>query len=195
MKAEEIRARLKPMIQEGILYGDFELSGGKKSDLYVRGRHAILAGQGIWLLAEAVLLLIEGKNISGIGGMSPAADLITGGVLALAGERCRRLAGFSIHPEPKGDGIDKQVEGAPIPPGSQVVLLQDVISSGRMAVRAAEVVRTERAAKPVAVITILDCLQGGAKALSDAGVDLWPIFTRRDFELGGLTRFVAEIPG
>jgi len=43
------------------------------------------------------------------------------------------------------------------------------------------------------VVTLLDCLDGGAATLAGIGVELWPVFTRKDFELGGLTGFVAEI--
>jgi orotate phosphoribosyltransferase len=193
MRIEEIRSRLKPIVQECILYGDFALARGDKTDLYVRGRVAALSSQGLWLLAEAVLLMIEGKNVAGIGGMADAADPITGGVLALAGERAKKLAGFSIHEKPKGDGVGKRVEGTALLPNSQVVLLQDVVTSGRLAVQAAEIVKAERALKPLAVITMLDCLEGGAESLAKIGVELWPIFTRKDFELGGQTHFVAEI--
>ena len=179
---DEIKASLKPIVAGCVLHGDFTLASGKQSDLYFDGRLVTLSAAGLALLAEAVLEMIAGQNIAAVGGMAVGADPITGGVLALAGARGQKLTGFIVRKEPKTHGTGKQVEGPKPPAGARVVLLEDVVTTGGSSIKALEAVRRELDVKPVAVIALLDRLEGGAEALAAAGVELWPVFTRRDFD-------------
>lgn len=182
MKLEEIKSRLKPIVAKCVLHGDFTLASGKKSDLYFDGRLVTLSAEGLGLLAQAVLAMIEGKDVSAVGGMAVGADPITGGVIATAGARGMKLSGFIVRKEAKAHGTGRQVEGPKPPAGSRVVLLEDVVTTGGSSLKALEAVRRELDVKPVAVIALLDRLEGGAEALSAAGVELWPVFTRKDFD-------------
>ena len=182
MKLDEIKAKLKPIVAGCVLHGDFTLASGKKSDLYFDGRLVTLSAQGLALLAEAVLEMIEGRDIAAVGGMAVGADPITGGVVALAGQRGLPLAGFIVRKEAKAHGTGKQVEGPKPPAGSRVVLLEDVVTTGGSLLQALAAVRRELDVEPVAVIALLDRLEGGREALAAAGVELWPVFTRRDFD-------------
>jgi orotate phosphoribosyltransferase len=182
VKLDEIKARLKPIVAGCVLHGEFTLASGKKSDLYFDGRLVTLSGSGLSLLAEAVLAMIEGRNIAAVGGMAIGADPITGGVVALAGQKGLKLSGFIVRKEAKTHGTGKQVEGPKPPPGSRVVLLEDVVTTGGSSLKAIEAVKKELGVAPVAVIALLDRLEGGAEALQAANVELWPVFTRKDFD-------------
>jgi len=179
---DAIKAQLKPIVAGCVLHGDFTLASGKKSDLYFDGRLVTLSPQGLVLVAEAVLQMIDGRGIAAVGGMAVGADPITGGVVALAGQQDKPLTGFIVRKEVKAHGTGRQVEGPRLPAGSRVVLVEDVITTGGSSLKAVEAVRRELGAEPVAVIALLDRLEGGAEALAAAGVELWPIFTRRDFD-------------
>ena len=182
MKLDDLKARLKPIVAKCVLHGDFTLASGKKSDLYFDGRLVTLSAEGLSLLAQAVLEMIEGKNIAAVGGMAIGADPITGGVVASAGARGMKLSGFIVRKEAKTHGTGKQVEGPRPPAGARVVLLEDVITTGGSSLKALEAVKKELDVKPVAVIALLDRLEGGAEALKADGCELWPVFTRKDFD-------------
>ncbi|HOX08342.1 MAG TPA: orotate phosphoribosyltransferase [Planctomycetota bacterium] len=182
MKLEEIKSKLKPIVAKCVLHGDFTLASGKKSDLYFDGRLVTLSAEGLSLLSQAVLEMIAGKDISAVGGMAVGADPITGGVVATAGARGAKLSGFIVRKEAKAHGTGKQVEGPKPPAGAKVVLLEDVVTTGGSSLKALEAVKRELDVKVIAVIALLDRLEGGAEALKAAGVELWPVFTRKDFE-------------
>jgi orotate phosphoribosyltransferase len=89
------------------------------------------------------------------------------------------LKGFMVRKEPKGHGTGKQVEG-PVTPGQRVVIVEDVITSGGSALKAAEAAQqfgliVER------VIGIIDRLAGGQQAFAAKGIELITLTTIRDF--------------
>lgn len=183
MQLEEIRSKLRPAVARCVLHGDFTLASGRKSDLYFDGRLVTLSSQGLVLLAEAVLEMIRGQGVAAAGGMSIGADPITGGVVALAGTKDLVLTGFMVRKEPKKHGTGKQVEGPKPPPGSRAVLLEDVVTTGGSSLQALEAVRREWPdVEVIAVIALLDRLEGGREAIEAAGVAFRPIFTRKDFD-------------
>lgn len=179
-RLDAIRAKLKPLMAAGVRHGDFTLASGKKSDFYFDGRIVTLSAQGARLVGEAVLALVEGKGAEAVGGMAVGADPMTGATLAVAGERGLDLAGFIVRKEKKTHGTAKQVEG-PIAKGARAVLLEDVVTTGGSTLRAAEALRAETGAEILGVVCLLDREEGGRGALAAAGLELWPLFTRRDF--------------
>ena len=177
---DAIRAKLKPLMAAGIKHGDFTLASGKKSNFYFDGRLVTLSSGGARLVGEAVLALVEGKGVGAVGGMAVGADPMTGATLAVAGERGLPLDGFIVRKKKKSHGTGRQVEG-PIEKGARAVLLEDVITTGGSTIRAAEALRAETGADIAGVVCLLDREEGGREALAAAGLELWPIFTRRDF--------------
>jgi orotate phosphoribosyltransferase len=181
VKLEEIKNDLKPIVAGCVMHGDFTLASGKKSDLYFDGRLVTLSSVGLPKVAAAVLELIKDQNISAAGGMVIGADPITGGVVTLAGLGGISLTGFMVRKEPKQHGTGKQVEGQQPEAGARVVLLEDVVTTGGSSLKAVEALRREWDVEVVAVVALLDRLEGGREALAEVGVELWPIFTREDF--------------
>lgn len=182
MELEEIKAELQPIVADCVLHGEFTLSSGRKSDFYFDGRKVTLDARGLYLVAEAVLAMLEGKGIAAAGSIPVGADPMTGATVGLAGQRGLALSGFLVRKEPKKHGTGKQVEGPRPPAGSKVVLLEDTITTGGSVLRGIEAVRREWEVEVVAVIVLVDRLEGGREAIEETGVELWPIFTRRDFD-------------
>jgi len=182
VELEEIKAELQPIVADCVLHGEFTLSSGRKSDFYFDGRKVTLDARGLYLVAEAVLAMLEGKGIAAAGSIPVGADPMTGATVGLAGQRGLALSGFLVRKEPKKHGTGKQVEGPRPPAGSKVVLLEDTITTGGSVLRGIEAVRREWEVEVVAVIVLVDRLEGGREAIEETGVELWPIFTRRDFD-------------
>jgi orotate phosphoribosyltransferase len=182
LKLEEIKARLKPIVADCVLHGEFTLSSGKKSDFYFDGRKVTLSAEGLYLVGEAVLAMIEDREVAAVGSIPVGADPMTGATVGLAGERGLPLSGFLVRKQPKKHGTGKQVEGPQPPAGSKVVILEDTITTGGSVLRGIEAVRREWEVEVAAVIVLVDRLEGGAEAIESAGVELRPIFTRKDFD-------------
>lgn len=174
------RRRLQELIRERALkFGEFTLVSGQKSSYYLDGKQVTLHSEGLRLVALGMLELLEGVEFDAVGGMSIGADPIVGGILAVAAERGRSLEGFLVRKEAKGHGTQRFVEG-PVRPGSRVVIVEDVVTTGGSSIAAAERI-TEFGCEPAFVAGIVDRLQGGAAAFAARGLRFGTLFTVADF--------------
>ena len=159
--------------------GDFTLASGKKSSYYLDGKQVTLDATGARLVGEGILELLGETLPAAVGGMSIGADPITAAVVTLAGIRGLPLKGFMVRKEAKGHGTGRFIEG-PIEPGSEVAIVEDVVTTGGSSLLAIERVE-EFGAKVTRVIAIVDRLEGGAAAFAERGYQLDSLLTIRDF--------------
>jgi orotate phosphoribosyltransferase len=83
-----------------------------------------------------------------------------------------------VRPEPKKHGMKNQIEGN-LPPGSKVLLVEDLISTGKSSLQAADAVR-EAGSEVIGLVALFTYGFADAKArFADAGVDFHTI---SDFE-------------
>ncbi len=164
--------------EQALKFGDFTLSSGQKSTYYLDGRLITLHAEGLRLIAQGVLERLEGIEFAAVGGMSLGADPIVGGVLTVAAERGRPLVGFLVRKQAKEHGTRRAVEG-PVGPGSSVVIVEDVITTGGSALEAIDRIE-ELGCRVVAVVGVCDRLQGGAAAFAARGVPFHTLLTIRD---------------
>jgi orotate phosphoribosyltransferase len=174
------REKLIQLFRERALrFGDFTLASGQKSNYYVDKMQITLHSEGLWLVSEALLDLVDDLEFDAVGGMTIGADPIVGGMLVIAAQRGRTLGGFLVRKEPKGHGTGRSIEG-PLQPGSKVVIVEDVVTTGGSSLAAAERVR-EFGCEIVTVAGIVDRLQGGAESFRAAGMKFRSLLTVRDF--------------
>ena len=179
------RDRLHALIgQRALKFGDFTLASGKTSSYYLDLKQITLHAAGLRDVAAGMVELAGrlGLELGAVGGMSIGADPIVGGFLthsAAAGEGADDLVGVMVRKEAKGHGTGRFIEG-PLEPGMNVLIVEDVVTTGGSSLRAADRVR-EFGATPVAVLAVVDRLQGGAAAFEAAGLPLHSLFTVEDF--------------
>ncbi len=173
------RARLIELFRKHALkFGDFTLASGQKSTYYLDGRLITLHAEGLRLIAEGVLERLEGIEFAAVGGMSIGADPIVGGLLTVAAEQGRPLLGFLVRKQAKEHGTRRAVEG-PVEPGSSVVIVEDVITTGGSALEAIDQI-VELGCRVACVVGVCDRLQGGAAALAARNVPFHTLLTIRD---------------
>lgn len=174
------RAALIELFRERALkFGDFTLASGKKASYYLDGKQITLHSAGLRLVSEGLFELLKGVDCEGFGGMSIGADPIVGGVLTVAAEQGRKLDGFLVRKEAKGHGTGKYVEG-PIQPGSKVVVVDDVVTTGGSSIQAIERIE-EFGCKVVGVVAIIDRMEGGAANFQARGLTMKSLLTIEDF--------------
>lgn len=147
--------------QRALKFGEFTLVSGQKSNYYLDGKQITLHSQGLRLVAEGLLELLDDVEFDAIGGMSIGADPIIGSVLTVAAEQGRSLDGFMVRKEAKGHGTNRYIEG-PVEPGAKVVIIDDVVTTGGSSLQAVERAK-EFGCEVVHVVGICDRLQGGAE--------------------------------
>ncbi|MEX0718162.1 MAG: orotate phosphoribosyltransferase [Planctomycetaceae bacterium] len=174
------RLRLMELVRERALkFGDFTLVSGKKSSYYLDGKQVTLHSEGLRLVSLGMLELLADVEFDAVGGMSIGADPIVGGILAVAAEQGRELEGFLVRKEAKGHGTQRFVEG-PVRPGSRVVIVEDVVTTGGSSLAAVERI-VEFGCEVAHVVGIVDRLQGGAQAFAARELPYGALFTVADF--------------
>ncbi|OGX06342.1 MAG: orotate phosphoribosyltransferase [Omnitrophica bacterium RIFCSPLOWO2_12_FULL_50_11] len=178
-KLEDLKAELLPLIKKHAhikLPEPIKLSSGKMSDQYFDGRKITLHPQGITLFARAILEMIKPADFDAVGGPSLGADPIATAVSIFAFlDRKIKLPAFLIRSVQKPYGLQKQVEGAELKPGMTVLIVEDVMTTGKSIRSAIEVVE-QTGAKVGQIICLIDRNEGGREAL--ASYQLSPLFTK-----------------
>lgn len=169
--------------QRALKFGDFTLVSGKKSSYYLDGKQITLHSEGLRLVSQGLMQLLGDVDFQAFGGMSIGADPIVGGVLTVAAEQGRELAGFMVRKEAKGHGTQKFVEG-PVTPGMKVVIVDDVVTTGGSSLLAVDRIQ-EFGCDVIKVVGIIDRLQGGAENFAARHLPFESLLTIEDF---GITR-------
>ena len=159
---------------------DFELSSGKKSEHYVNCKPVTLQGDALMFISWCMFECLE-EDCDAVGGLTLGADPLVAGVAMVSAIEERYMDGLIVRKEPKGHGTKAWIEGPELAPGSKVTVLEDVITTGGSAIKAAEKLRdagyiVER------VVTIVDRQEGGIEAMKEAGLELRSLFTLEDFK-------------
>jgi orotate phosphoribosyltransferase len=176
------RERLLEILKE-LSYekGDFILTSGKRSKYYIDAKETTLNPEGMYLVGNLMYQMVkEIPGISAVGGVSIGGDPLVCAVVLAAYNQKQDLRGFLIRKEPKGHGTNQWVEGGKnLEKGMNVVILEDVITTGGSSLKAIDV--TEKAGYTVkGIVAILDRLEGGKTAIESRGYIFRPIFTLTD---------------
>lgn len=165
---------------KALKFGDFTLASGKKAKYYLDGKQVTLDPIGSRLVGEGILdLLGEETMPDAVGGMSIGADPITSAVVTMSAVRGTPVVGFMVRKEPKGHGTNQYIEG-PVKPGDEVVIVEDVVTTGGSSLKA--IARVEEFGMKVQrVIAIIDRMEGGAEAFAAKGYRLASLLSIRDF--------------
>jgi orotate phosphoribosyltransferase len=159
--------RLKKRLREKSLFrGEVTLSSGKKSNYYMDCRLTTLDPEGSVLVAHSILELLAAKGVraQAIGGMSIGADPVVSSVSALSYLQSRPLRGFLVRKERKEHGMQKRIEGLETGAVRDVVIVDDVCTTGKSTFEAIEAAEAE-GMKVVAVISVVDREEGGSDDL------------------------------
>jgi len=176
---ETNRKRLLAMLKEhSLMFGDFTLASGKKSNFYFDSKKTTLRPEGAYLVAAEMLQLLFEKGIDAdaVGGLTLGADPIVCPIAALSHTIGSPLRAFIVRKEAKGRGTTRQIEGD-LEPSSKVVVIDDVVTTGGSTLKAIEAAEAA-GHEVVAVLCVVDREEGGAEALSKW--PFFPLFTRSE---------------
>jgi orotate phosphoribosyltransferase len=152
--------------------GDFTLASGKRSTLYIDARLTTMSPDGLALIGPLALAAIRKAawDVDSAGGLTLGADPIAYAIAfasALPGSG-PLVRAFTVRKEAKTHGTGKLIEG-PFTAGDRVVVVEDVITTGGSALRAAEAVRNA-GGRISGVLALVDREEGGREAIEGAGL-------------------------
>ncbi len=160
--------------------GSFTLASGKQSDLYIDCRPTTMHPEGLSLIGPLGLHAIgeRGWHPDAIGGLTLGADPVSYAVAYASQLAGLPIRAFTVRKEAKTHGTGKVIEGAFVT-GDRVVVIEDVITSGGSALRAAASVRAA-GGMVVGILAVVDREEGGRAALEAEGFEVATLVTARE---------------
>lgn len=175
------RKRLLEIIQEkGFKRGVFKLTSGKLGAYYIDCRKVSLDAEGAYLIGCLLLNELSEMTIDAIGGLTLGADpIVTSVAMASFQTNTKPINAFIVRKDTKEHGTNSGIEGPDIPKNAIVAIVDDVITTGGSALKAAKRVE-EQGAKVGIILSIVDRLEGGRKEMEKQGYTVKSLFTIED---------------
>lgn len=177
----EARDRLAELLRErSVKLGDFTLASGARSTYYIDARLTTMSSEGQRLVGEVALDAIRsaGWDPGWVGGLTLGADPVAYAIAHRSSMDGPSVDAFTVRKAPKGHGTGRQIEGG-LPHDARVVLLEDSVTSGGSALKAAEVV-SAHGAEILGVLALVDREEGGRDAIEAAGYPFVALFPAKD---------------
>jgi orotate phosphoribosyltransferase len=158
------------------------LSTGRMSNFYFNCKPVTLSSEGASLVADGFLekLKLLPEPVAAVGGRTLGADPIVGAMMMRALERGQRLEGFYVREKQKAHGTKELIANAP-PPGTRVVIVDDVVTTGGSVLEAVDAAEAADCIV-VGVIALVDRQEeGGAERIRARVPHYFALYTRQDF--------------
>lgn len=172
---------LRGLLRErSLTFGDFVLASGQRSSYYIDARRTTMSARGMEVIGRLGLAAIRAKGWApkSVGGLTMGADPVAYAIARASVDHQPIVDAFSVRKGAKEHGTKRLVEGS-FGPGTPVVVIEDVITSGGSALQAIETVRRE-GGLVLGVLAVVDRLQAGAAAIQGCGIEVVSLTTIHD---------------
>jgi orotate phosphoribosyltransferase len=157
-----------------------KLSSGKESTYYFDMKFTMLDPVGSGLLAELIFSRLPSTQIDYVGGLELGAVPLISPIAMLSAFRNRPIPGLIVRKTAKEHGTQRLVEGAENLQGKNVVVVDDVTTTGASAMKSIRALQAD-GANVLLVISILDREEGAEALYRDAGIPFDPLFRASEF--------------
>lgn len=153
-----------------------ELASGQLSRYFIDAKAALAHGADLALACRAMCEVVEGLGVDfdAVGGLTMGADQFAHGIAIVA-----QKDWFVIRKQPKGRGTNRSVEGARLGEGVDVLLVDDIVTTGG-SIRTAYERVVETGARVVAATTLADRGEVAAEFFASVAVPYRAVLTYRD---------------
>ena len=147
-------------------------SGGWSAD-FVDGKEALGRWEDLQVACRAIVETVyeAGHEFDAAGGLTLGADALAVGIAAVSNTRW-----FVVRKEPKERGTRRRIEGTQIERGDNVLLVDDVVTTGGSILQAYELI-ADTGARVVAAVTLVDRGEIAAAKFRELGIDYIPMAT------------------
>lgn len=177
---EELLSLLK---KYSFKHGDFTLASGQRSPYFIDCKQTLLLGRGHYLAGRLIIdeIIKHCRKIGGVAAVELGGCPLASAVATLSWDHFSLLDTLYIRKAAKDHGTKKLIEGQLIL-NKDVALLEDTITTGGSSINALGVLKAS-GYNPVAVISIIDRLEGGSEAITKTfGIPVISLYTIKDFQ-------------
>jgi orotate phosphoribosyltransferase len=155
--------------------GDFTLSSGQKSSYYINAKPVSLSAEGAFAIGKLFFSLLPPPT-QAIAGLTLGADPLVSSVTVVSAYEKHPLSGIIVRKKPKGHGTNAYLEGSALPSKAQVVVLEDVVTTGNSALFAVEQLKAV-GYEVTEILAIVDREQGGKELYQQQGISFQALFS------------------
>lgn len=150
--------------------GEFTLSSGRPSTLYIDARLTTMSPEGLTLIGTLGLQALSntGWDVDAVGGLTLGADPVAYAIAYASAFTPRPVRAFTVRKETKSHGMGRLIEG-PFRSGDRVAVIEDVITTGASALRAAKAI-AEAGGQIMGILALVDREEGGRETLETEGL-------------------------
>lgn len=175
--------RLHAIVEaHSLLRGDFTLTSGRKSSYLFQLRQTALHPEGAFLIGRIIVDVMRRERLACIGGLEMGAVPVVTAVAAASFEAGYPVDAFFVRKATKRHGAKERVDGH-VRDGAEVLMVDDVTTTGGSIVKAIEGLEEERTCTVRQALSILDREEGAAENLAERGIRLVSIFRTSDFQI------------
>lgn len=109
-------------------------------------------------------------NVQSVGGLTLGADPIAYAIAYASATSEMPIRAFTVRKEAKAHGTGQLIEG-PFQPGDRVAVIEDVITTGGSALKAAKAIR-DAGGRIAGILALVDREEGGREALEADGFNV-----------------------
>ncbi|SKB11083.1 Orotate phosphoribosyltransferase [Planktothrix sp. PCC 11201] len=160
--------------------GDFILSSGQPSSYYINGKQVTLHPHGALAIGRLLLAMLP-EDTQAVAGLTLGADPMVSAVSVVSAYENRPVFALIVRKEAKGHGTQAYIEGPTLPPGAQVVVLEDVVTTGQSAMKAVKRLQ-DAGYQAHHIIALVDRQQGGGELYQQEGLEFQSLFTIDDLK-------------
>lgn len=154
------------------------LASGKMSDFFIDCKSTILTSEGHHLVGNILYNRIEKLKANIVAGVELGGCPIASAVSLFSYNR-NPIDAIYIRKAAKDHGTKRMIEGN-YKPNSNIVLLEDVVTTGQSSIKAVNTMRQE-GLNVIGVICLVDRLEGGRENIEANGLYFESIYNRNDF--------------
>ncbi|TVQ79861.1 MAG: orotate phosphoribosyltransferase [Bradymonadales bacterium] len=159
------------------------LSSGRKSQFYIDVKRVSLTADGAYWLGQELFDKIQAEfpEARGAGGLTLGADPLATAVAITSHMKSSPLTAFIVRKEAKEHGLQQLIEGGDLLPSeSPVVVLEDVVTSGKSSLDAVQKLE-KHGWKVLGILAVVDREEGGGEKIKNAGYRFCSLYQKRDF--------------
>lgn len=169
--------------ERSVRFGDFVLASGAHSSYYIDCRLTTMSASGQILIGQLGLHALReaGWAPRSVGGLTMGADPVSYAIAAASAGDWTPIDAFSVRKEAKQHGTGRVIEGN-FTSGDDVVVIEDVITSGGSALTAVAAVRAA-GGTVLGVLAVVDRDAGARAKIEAEGVPVITLVSAKELGL------------
>ena len=148
-----------------------QLASGAWSSDFIDAKAALAEWAHLRLACESIVTAVGGHAFDAVGGPTMGANALSVGIAAVAD-----LRWFFVRKVPKQRGTRRWIEGTQLGLGDSVLMVEDVVTTGRSLLAAVDVVERHGARVPAAA-ALVDRSRIASQEFARRGIAYYPMVT------------------